>query len=151
MASIKFQLITPEKVVLNRQLTSLSVPTTTGQLTILPNHAELLATVVPGELLLRDENTTEPLHVGGGLLRVESGSVITLLADAAERVKDIDTARADEALERAKTILASEQLSDREYAATSALLERNLARLVVARKHAHRGHAGVTGEGVLEE
>jgi F-type H+-transporting ATPase subunit epsilon len=145
------RLVTPEKQLLSEEVASLTVPTENGHITILPQHAPLVATLVPGELVIRGGQRERPFHVGGGMLRVEAGSQVTILADAAEHVEEIDIARAQEALARAKERLESEQLSDREYAATAALLDRNLARLRIARKHAHRHHAGITGEGVLEE
>jgi F-type H+-transporting ATPase subunit epsilon len=91
------------------------------------------------------------LFAGGGFIQVFPGSKVVILADAAERVTEIDVARAEEAAVRAKDVLEKSQMSDREYAATSALLDRNLARLKIVRKHAHRRSSPITSEGVLEE
>lgn len=149
-AIIQFQLVTPERVVLKKELTSLSCPTTLGEITILPHHAELIATLVPGELHAKTQTDDFFLHVAGGFVKVRSGNEVIVLADAAEHFHEIDAKRAQEAAERAKKAMAEQILSDEEYAKVAASLERSLARLNVKRKHAHR-QAPITGEGVFNE
>jgi len=51
MFKIHFQLVTPERTVLNQELDSLSCLTILGQITILPNHIPLVATLTVGELV----------------------------------------------------------------------------------------------------
>jgi F-type H+-transporting ATPase subunit epsilon len=151
MNTIHFQLTTPERTVVNQEVDSVSLPTSLGQVTILPGHIPLVANVVPGEVVLRTGKGEVPLSVAGGVLQVAPGSKVTLLADSAERIAEIDEARAEEAVVKARQRLAEIKASDAEYASTAAYLERNLARLHVFRKNAHRRRAPITGEGVLEE
>ncbi len=151
MNSIHIQIVTPERTLLDTEVDSITCTTTLGQVTILPGHVQLVSTLIPGELVVRMSKETKTLHVGGGMLKVSANSEVVILADAAEHIGEIDEQRAAEALARAEERLASEQLGDREYAATTALLERNLARLRIVRKHAHRRKASISGEGVLEE
>jgi len=173
MSNIHFQLVTPERTVLSKELISLSCPTTLGQITILPNHAQLVATLVPGELHAKTPNDEFFVHVSGGFVEVypvrsprrgvgadaqahqtsngvKEGTMVVVLADAAEHFHEIDIKRAEEAKERAKAALKEVKMSDEEYAKVAAAMERNLSRIKIARKHAHR-KAPITGEGVFKE
>ncbi len=148
---LHFQFVTPEKTVYDQQVDSITCSTTLGQVTILPHHMPFVGELVPDELVVRVNGEEQILHCGGGFVQVLPSSRVVILADTAEKLSDIDIQRAEEAAKRAKDLLEKTQLSDREYATTSALLDRNLARLKVVRKHAHRRSAPITGEGVLEE
>jgi F-type H+-transporting ATPase subunit epsilon len=149
MALLSFQLITPERTVLKQELDSLSCPTTLGQITILPGHIPLVATLIPGELIARSGNTETPLHVDGGFIEVRPGNQVIALADAAEHATDIDAAGAEQAKRRAEELLAQANISDQEYAQAAAALEKSLTRLRIARKHAGSKHQPITSEGIL--
>jgi F-type H+-transporting ATPase subunit epsilon len=151
MNVIKFQLITPERTVLSQELASLSCPTQMGQITILPNHAALVATLVPGELLAKNSAGEEFfINVTGGFVQVQKGSQVTVLADAAEHFYEINTQRAEEAKQRAEAALKEARLSGEEYAKVAASLEKSLARLNVARKRSHR-KTPLPSEGVFSQ
>jgi len=150
MTSISFQLVTPERTVLSKELVSLSCPTTLGQITILPDHAALVATLVPGELHAKTQNDEFFINVTGGFVEVKKGSEVVVLADAAEHHYEIDAERAEEAKKRAEEALRQVSVSDEEYAKVAAAMERNLSRIKIARKHAHK-KTPITGEGVFSE
>ena len=147
---LSLQLVTPERTVLKESYDSLSCPTTLGQITILPGHAALVATLVSGELVARKGPTEAYLHVAGGFVEVRPGNEIVILADAAEHFYEIDQQMAEQAKKQAEEILQSNVQSDEEYARARSMLERNLSRLRIARKHAHR-KSPITGEGVFHE
>ena len=84
MTSISFQLVTPERTVLSKELVSLSCPTTLGQITILPDHAALVATLVPGELHAKTQNDEFFINVTGGFVEVKKGGEGGGLADGAQ-------------------------------------------------------------------
>ncbi len=151
MNTLHLQIVTPERTLLDQVADSVTCTTTLGQITVLPGHAPLVAELVPGELVSRIQGDEKLMHVGGGFLQISPAGDVVVLADIAEHEHEIDANRAKEALERAKQAMQSSSLSSREYAATSALLERNYARLRVVRKRAHRRTSSITGEGVLEE
>jgi F-type H+-transporting ATPase subunit epsilon len=83
MSNIHFQLVTPEKTVLSKELASLSCPTTMGQITILPNHSQLVATLAPGELHAKTASEEFFIHVSGGFVEVREGNNVIVLADSA--------------------------------------------------------------------
>jgi F-type H+-transporting ATPase subunit epsilon len=151
MNKIHFQLVTPEKTVLSDELDSLSCPTTLGQITVLPNHAPLVANLQSGELIARKANQEEYINVTGGFVEIRPNNEVIVLADAAEHHYEIDAQRAEEARKRAEQTLKEKRLSGEEYAKVAASLERNLARLRIARKRGRQKGAPITGEGVFRE
>ena len=155
MAKLQLQLVTPERTVLTEEVASLICPTTEGQITILPGHVPLIATLVSGELVAKNESGIwHNIHVAGGFIQVQNGanrvSEIIILADAAEHFYEIDISRAEEAKAQAEKTLQEQSSSNEEYAIAAINLQRNLSRINIARKHAHR-RTRITSEGVLKE
>ena len=103
-----------------------------GQLGILPHHAPLMTMLQPGDLMIRKDKEEEYLVISGGFLEVRPDKVI-ILADACERVDQIDIVRAEEAKRRAQETMKAAPLST-EAATAEAALRRSLARLKVAEK-----------------
>lgn len=148
---LHLQLVTPERTVLKEELDSLSCPTSLGQITILPNHIPLVSTLRTGELVARSGGKEHFIHVAGGFVEIRGDNEVVILADAAEHHHEIDVARAEEAVARAKSAMKEKQMSAEEYAKVAAALQQNLTRINIARKHAHRRSAPITGEGVFRE
>ncbi|MEW6611048.1 MAG: ATP synthase F1 subunit epsilon [Patescibacteria group bacterium] len=142
MASINFKIVTPERIVYEDEVDSVTLPTIMGEITILPHHIPLVSTVASGELVVRKGNEAHPMAISGGFVEVREGSSVTVLADTAERVHEIDEARAEEAKERARKVLAERQAEDIDYTALATKIEKELARLRVARKYAHQRKIG---------
>ena len=103
---LRLSVVTAEREIVARDdVQRLIAPTTEGQITVLPGHAALMASLDVGELVAVAAGEEEPLVVHGGFLRVLRDEV-TVLADAAERVDEIDEARAEAARERAARRIA---------------------------------------------
>ena len=145
MSNLHLKLVTPEKVIFEEDFESITLDTSTGQVTILPNHAPLVSQLVPGELMARKKGEERYLHLSGGFLTVEPDSKVVILADAAEHIFEIDEARAKVAMERARKALSEERLSAEEIAETEAALGRSLARLNIVRRRAMK-HGRKRGE-----
>jgi F-type H+-transporting ATPase subunit epsilon len=78
------------------------------------------------------------MAVSGGMIEVRKNE-LTILADTAERAEEIDIKRAEEARERAEKLKDEKiRMDETEYAAVASLMERNLARIKVAKKHLTR-------------
>jgi F-type H+-transporting ATPase subunit epsilon len=138
MAKLKLKIVSPEKSLFEGETDSISLPTPLGQITVLPNHIPLVSSLAPGELIIIEHGNTRHLAVSGGVIEVRKSNEIVILADAAETAEEIDVARAEEARERARKIMSEKILSDEEYAATAAALEKALARIRVSRRHRNR-------------
>jgi len=133
MATISFELVTPERIVFSDDAVDLVIaPGADGQLGILPNHAPLLAALGIGELLIRKGAEEESFAVHGGFVEVLANKVI-VMASVAERATEIDVARAEEARERAER-REREEPEGLDLARLQAALRRSRVRLKVARR-----------------
>lgn len=150
MAKLHLQLVTPQKQVLNQELDSVSCPTTLGQITVLPGHTALVAPLTSGELIARDGNTENNIHVAGGFVEVKDNNQVIILADAAEHITELDEAQAEQARKQAEQLLKQTTISDEEYALAAASLERNLSRLRFIRKH-NPTRSSIPSQGILKE
>lgn len=155
MNKLHIQLVTPERTVLTEEVSSLVCPTTEGQITILPGHVPIIATLVTGELIAKngvsESREDRYIHVAGGFVQVQNGGTeVIILADSAEHHFEIDIERAEQAKLQAERTLQEQTLSDEEYAMAAAVLQKSLSRINIARKHSHR-RTRITSEGVLRD
>ena len=138
MATIKLEIVTPEKMVYSDNVSAVLAWGVEGQLGILPHHAPLMTMLEPGDLLIRKDNEEEYLTISGGFLEVRPDKVV-VLADACERAEEIDVARAEAAKQRAQEALKTATTRIEAAEAQAALL-RSLARLKgVERRRGRRG------------
>ncbi|OGE25649.1 ATP synthase F1 subunit epsilon [Candidatus Daviesbacteria bacterium RIFCSPLOWO2_02_FULL_40_8] len=131
--SMYLKVITPEEVVFDSEVSSVSVDSEIGQLGILPHHIDFVTKIIPGELKIHTGGKIIRMATGEGILQMQE-NVITILADLAEEASLIDEKAAEEARKRAEEAL-EEKLSAEEYAETLAILEKSLAKLRVKRRH----------------
>lgn len=132
MATFKLEIVTAERMVFSDEVSTLIAWGVEGQLGILPHHAPLMTMLQPGDLMIRKDKEEEYLAISGGFLEVRPDKVI-ILADACERVDEIDIARAEEAKKRAQETLKAGPLTV-DAAAAEAALRRSIARLKVAER-----------------
>lgn len=127
---LRVTIVTGDRVVYDGLADRVIAPAINGQISVLPRHAPLLATLEPGEMVVRLGDYIEAMAVGGGFIEVLDDQV-TVLADTAERAEEIDTARAEAARQRARALMR--MYRDRpEYAAAYQAMRRSRARLKVA-------------------
>ncbi len=130
---LNLKIVTPEKLVLEEMVNEVLVPTSEGELGILPEHANLMAKVTPGELKIKKGEKFEHFAIGEGFMQM-SNNTLTILADLATPEADIDEKAVEDARKRAEQAL-EQKLSNEEYAETLAILEKSLAQLKVKRRH----------------
>ena len=102
---MRLEIITAERVVFEGDVDVVVAPGSEGELGILPHHATLMTMLQPGELRYRQGGDESYLAVSGGFMEV-TGDRVTVLADTAERVEEIDEARVQEAMEMARERIA---------------------------------------------
>lgn len=103
---LKLEIVTPEKRVLDAEVDVVTVPTATGEVGILSNHAPLISALKPGVLSYTAKGSTEKLAVTGGFLEVSSDKV-SVLTDTAETAAEINTEHARAERDAAQKELAS--------------------------------------------
>lgn len=133
MAELHLKIVTPEKLIFDGEVSQVNVSTEQGEIGILPHHANLMAKLEPGELVIKKNGKTESLAVGDGFLQV-ADNILTVMTDLATYAVEIDERAVEEAKKRAEAAL-EQTLSDEEYAETLANLEKSLAQLRVKRRH----------------
>ena len=132
MSGIRLDIVTAEREVYSDDVDLVVAPGVDGQLGILPHHTPLMTMLQMGELRVRKGDEEFSLAICGGFLEVRPDRVI-ILADAAERVEEIDVARAEEAKRRAEEQL-SRHPSEVDATRAEAALRRALTRLKVVDK-----------------
>ncbi len=143
---IKFKIVTPERIMLETEVDSVSLPTPLGEITILPHHIPLVSSISPGELKYKKGDHSDFFAISGGFVEVKTGGEVVVLADAAEFGHEIDETRAQEARERAKELMRGKFSDEKSHAAAAVMIEKNLARIRVAKKHRSRSqHISTNG------
>ena len=132
MAKLKLEIVTAERLVYSDEVDIVVAPGIEGQLGILPHHAPLVTMLQAGEVLFRKGGEETVMAVSGGFLEVRPDRVL-ILADAAERVEEIDIERAEAAKRRAEEQLAARP-ADLDASRAQAALQRSIARLKVAER-----------------
>lgn len=96
----RLRVVTPERVILDKDVTEIIVRTTEGEIGILARHMQIVSPLVPHIMTVYDpDGKIEQLTVGGGFIEVKEGGV-TILADSAETADMVDVARAERARQR---------------------------------------------------
>lgn len=134
--AIQLVIVTPERQLLREAVVEVTLPGAGGCLGVLPGHAPLITELGIGELTYRRKGAGEVGHLAiiSGFAEV-LGERVSVLAETAERVEEIDVARAEEAKKRAEQRLASATGdSSVDWDRASIALQRALIRIQVASK-----------------
>jgi F-type H+-transporting ATPase subunit epsilon len=111
------------------------LPGSAGEMGILPHHAPLLTTLQYGIIKVRTKGKEEIFTVAGGVAEIQP-DIVTVLADAAENVAEIDLDRAESARNRAEEMLKRGVPPDTDtYLAVEAALRRSNLRLNAVRRY----------------
>ena len=132
---ISLKIVTPERVVFTDDaVDSVTAMTDSGEVTILPGHVPLVSNLRSGEMRLMKGGEEILLAASTGLLQVNAGSRVVILADTAERFEELELERIRAAKESARKIMEEKHVDDVSFAHAAAMLERELAREKVAMK-----------------
>ena len=133
-AKLHFEIVSPAGVSTAAEVDQVVIPTTSGEIGVLPHHEPIMTMLEPGELSVINDGKTTYAAVGEGFAQITPGR-ISILTDMVARESEIDEDTVAKAIERAQTALAnSANLSDEEAAGLEAGLKRNLAMLGVKRR-----------------
>ncbi|MCM2339517.1 MAG: ATP synthase F1 subunit epsilon [Burkholderiales bacterium] len=136
---LKLKIITPEKLIFEEMVDQVSIPTTLGEITVLPDHIPLITDITSGDIVAFEKGEQIPMTVVGGFLEVKKDendiTNVAVLADFAEHISELN----DEVIEKAKTRaeelkkeMENKEHVDYEHFATE--LERSLTRIKIADK-----------------
>lgn len=127
MSALHLEIVTPDKQLLSADVDYVSAPGFEGEFGVLPGHIPYVSALKTGALAFVQGSMRENVFVSGGFAEVQDNTV-TVLAESAERAQDIDSARAQASLERARKRL-DQRTESLDVARAEAALKRALVRL----------------------
>jgi F-type H+-transporting ATPase subunit epsilon len=127
--NIKLEVVTPEKSIVSEEAQIVMAPGAEGEFGVLIGHTPFLTTLKTGTVhYTAADGKQRFVFVSGGFAEALPDKV-TVLAESAERRRDIDTDRAKAAMERAQSRLDREQDEDIDFLRAKAALERAIHRI----------------------
>ena len=110
--SFQFELVSPERMLLSESVTAVNVPGSEGYFTVMANHAPVMTTVKPGVVIATMEGGSEKrIFVLGGFADVNAKG-LTLLAEHATTVEDLDPAMLDSQIKDAEEDVADAETQE---------------------------------------
>ncbi|MEI6280487.1 MAG: ATP synthase F1 subunit epsilon [bacterium] len=136
---LKLKIVTPERLVLEEMVDQVSLPTTLGEITVLPEHVPLITGLASGDVVALVNGEHVPMAVVGGFVEVrqnEKGETeVAVLADFAEHLLELSDEKIEKAKARSeelKKLMENKEHVDFEH--FEAELERSLTRVKIADK-----------------
>lgn len=111
MIYLTVQVVTPDGIRYDHHAKFISIKTPDGEMGILPEHINLIEPLTVHEMKIRridDDNHVDWMAINGGIIEVKD-NLVTIVADSAERERDIDVSRAERAKIRAERKLEQVQ------------------------------------------
>jgi F-type H+-transporting ATPase subunit epsilon len=131
---MNIEIVTPEAKVYEDTIDSVVMPTTSGEIDILPGHIPIVTEVMAGELIVSQSGTRQSLAISRGFAQCV-GDKISILAEDAIHIDEIDESAVEEAQKRAENALATmEKMSDEEVAMLETQIAYARAQILVKRK-----------------
>jgi len=141
---IRCEIVSQDRRVFEGDVDIVIAPGTSGEMGILPNHAPLLANLDFGVIKLRHSGGEDVFTVSGGVMDVQP-DIVTILADVAENVVEIDVARAEAAKTRAEKYLDEDPPSNTDaYLIMKAALRRSQLRVDAVKRYRHSARSAIS-------
>jgi F-type H+-transporting ATPase subunit epsilon len=135
---LKLKVVTPDKVIVDEIVDNLSIPTTSGVITVLDKHIPIVSIIKAGEMIVRKGGSGIGYAVYKGLVNVRPHrkglTEVVILLERGERVDELDHKRAEEALARARA-MKDEKDDDVDFGLFEGLIEKELNRVKIAAKY----------------
>ena len=154
MKQLKLKIVTPERLILEEMVDQVSLPTTLGEITVLPDHIPIITGLSSGDIVAMVAGELVPMAVAGGFVEVKSRRLegsgprpnasgkneeyvteVAVLADFAEHVSELSDMAIEKAKARAEEL--KKQMENKEvvdFERFEAELERSLTRVKIADK-----------------
>jgi len=140
---LKLKIITPERLILEEIVDQVSLPTTEGEITILPDHIPLISGLGSGDVVAVANGEQVPMAVVGGFVEIKQNSngmtEVAVLADFAEHITELTDEKIEQAKLRAEEM--KKEMENKEHVDFEhfeAELERSLTRVKIADKWRNR-------------
>lgn len=134
MVKLHLKIITPKKIVFEKDVEELTLPTAEGEITVLPKHINLFTLLVEGVVRIKNEEKEDFIAVGGGYLETD-GKQAHVLVSRAYGQDEIDHRATLQAIEDAKQLIRKTK-DKNQYVEISSLLRKSLIDLKLLKKKA---------------
>lgn len=133
---IQFKILTPQQPVYDSEVDEISIPSKEGRIKVYARHVGMVSLVDSGEVIVTKDGEEIVLHVHKGILEVKPGSVVTILADSADHVSEMDEEKIKAAKDRAKKALEdANNLDEIKFARFEDQLVREISKLNTLKKY----------------
>ncbi len=137
-SKLTLRIISQEKKLLEEVVDKVSLPSTEGEITILPHHAALLSQVETGNLRFTQDGREQDVVIAKGFVDVNPSGIVTVLVDSAIYARDISPEKVQKAIEEAQETMANSE-DQRELMMAEASLRLAMLELKVAQKTKRAG------------
>jgi F-type H+-transporting ATPase subunit epsilon len=118
--TFKFELVSPERILMSADADQVVLMAAAGQMTVLPGHAPAVAALQPGVMDVSIGGKTRRVYVGGGFAEIDPEQ-LTVLAEKAYDIDDLKGSLLDDEIRAAETALANAVTDDARWVAGTAL------------------------------
>lgn len=135
---LKLKIVTPEKLILEEEVDSVTLPSTEGEITILPDHIPLVVGLSSGDIVASSDGEQIPMAVVGGFVevnKIDNETNVAILADFAEHINGYTEEEIKKAKKKAEELrkqAENNEIVDFEHFESE--LERSLTRVKIAEK-----------------
>src|SRR5262249_34825751 len=127
----RLRVVTPERQLVDEDVEEVTAPGAAGEFGVLPDHIAFLTVLAPGRLIYKSGGKRTVLAIFGGYAEVVD-NVMTVLADGAEPVAEIDATRAQATLKDAQAQLATLDPTSPEAVVAKRAADESAARIAAA-------------------
>lgn len=131
--TLQLSVVSQEKELLSTTVDQVSLPTTTGEITILPDHIPLLSQLDAGELRYVINGQESLIIVSSGIADMGPDNVLTVITDTATHQRDISMQKAEQAILQAQETM-EKSIDQRELILAEASLRQAMLEIKVAQK-----------------
>ena len=139
MSKLNLKIITPLGNIFEGEANEIIIPTTSGIITVLPNHIPLVSILSTGELLIKTGSEIVPFAISGGVLEVRKTTNqktdIIVLTERSESGFEIDVERAEDAYKRAQEVMDGVHREHSDFARFEAMMDKELNRVHIGKKY----------------
>jgi len=130
---LTLRVISQERKLLEEVVDRVSMPSTQGEITILPKHAALLSEVETGHLRFTKDNNEQSVVISKGFVDVSPTGMVTVLVDSATHARDISVEKVQAAIKAAQETMTHSE-DRRELLMAEASLKRAMLEMKIAQK-----------------
>jgi F-type H+-transporting ATPase subunit epsilon len=130
---LTLRVISQERKLLEEIVDKVTLPTTDGEITVLPSHAALLSELTTGHLRFTQDGVEQDVVVSRGFVDVHPSGMVTVLVDSATHARDISVEKVQAAIKAAQETMSHSE-DRRELLMAEASLKRAMLEMKIAQK-----------------